>query len=81
MYVETRRALNDARTARGVSNGATLPRLPEWVKLVIATATILVSLTLAWAALDKRIDLVNQKLDLKLDGIFQQLQRLEERPR
>lgn len=52
-------------------------RWPEWIKLLLAIGAMVVSITLAWAALDKRISLIDQKLDLKLDAIGQQLHRLE----
>jgi len=65
-------------------------RWPEWIKLLIAIISMVVSITLAWAALDKRIALVeqelhlklnavDQKLDVKLDAIGQQLHRLGRR--
>lgn len=77
VYTETRRALADARTERGVSNELQLQKWPEWLKLVLAAGSVIVTMTLAYSALDKRIDLLNQKLDLKLDGIAQQLHELQ----
>ena len=74
-YGDVRRALEDTRTARGASNDPTI--WPEWLKLLLATLSVIVTVTLAYAALDKRISLVDQKLDLKLDGITWQLQQLK----
>jgi len=68
-YDDVRTALEDARTRRGVSNDPA--RWPEWLKLVLATGTVIVTITLAYGALDKRIALVEQKLDF----IVQQLQK------
>lgn len=67
-YDDVRSALQDARTARGVSNDP--QRWPEWVKLLLATGAVIVSVTLAYASLDKRLALQEQKLDF----IIQQMQ-------
>jgi hypothetical protein len=69
VYSETRRALADARTDRGMSNGVEGPKWPEWVKLVLATGAIIVSITLAYATLDKRIALLDQKLDFLVQQV------------
>jgi hypothetical protein len=68
-YDDVRRAIDDSRTARGVSNSDDR-RFPEWLKLALAALSVIVTVTLAYAALDKRIALVEQKLDF----IVQQVQ-------
>lgn len=85
-YGDVRRGLREAAATRRRHTDPT--RWPEWIKLLIAIVSMVVSITLAWAALDKRIALVeqelnlklnavDQKIDLKLDAIGQQLHRLE----
>lgn len=68
-YDLTRDAINDVLDARdqarkssgyGARNG---DKWPEWVKLVIAVGTIVVTVTMAYAALDKRMSLLEQKVD------------------
>lgn len=63
VYTETRRALADARTERGESNDVVRTPWPEWLKLLIATVSVIVAVTLAYASLDKRMALLEQKLD------------------
>lgn len=58
-YEEVRRAITDERNGSSQQG----PLLPAWMQLFIAVAAILVSVTLAYSALDKRISLIEQKLD------------------
>lgn len=55
-YEDMRRALTDDRRT---TNG----KFTEWAKLIITIGATLVSITLAYAALDKRIALLELKLD------------------
>lgn len=62
---ETRHAYDAARRDAGLLERRDDPggRWPAWFQLVLAVAVMLVSVTLAYAALDKRIALIEQKLD------------------
>lgn len=60
-YSETRRAIDDARWER--KQGANSDDWAGWIKLVITIAAMIVSVTWAWSNLDKRISLMEQKLD------------------
>lgn len=42
---------------------------PEWLKLALAALSVIVTITLAYAALDKRIALVEQKLDFLVQQV------------
>lgn len=57
-YDEIRRAISDDRR---VQNGT--GKSAEWAKLALTIGVTIVSLTLAYAALDKRMSLLEQKLD------------------
>lgn len=71
-YDEVTRALSDVleeREREREERGANLRgrggsnRWPAWLQTVIVVGTMIVTITLAYAALDKRISLVEQKLD------------------
>jgi hypothetical protein len=67
-YDDVSRAIRDAREAGGPWGGRPVSAdpskmWPPWLHLVMAVATVIVTVTLAYAALDKRISLIEQKLD------------------
>lgn len=62
-YEDVRRAVGDALDSRGQHQRQDDGSWRTWVQLVIAVGTIVVTVTLAYGALDKRISLIEQKLN------------------
>lgn len=64
VYSETMRAIEDSRATRGYfGNDNEDRKWPSWIHVIIAVGAVVVSVVLAYAALDKRISLMEQKLD------------------
>lgn len=55
-YEDIRRAIKDEHDDNG-------GKWPSWLPFALSIAAVIVSVTLAYAALDKRISLMEQKLD------------------
>lgn len=67
-YDDVRRALeDDARTRNGRNgNGG---KWPQWTQTVLMVGAMIASIVLAYAALDKRISLLEQKLDFVIQKV------------
>lgn len=63
-YDDVRRAIDDARIARGEHSRKDDPGgwIPQWIQVVLAVGAVIVSVVLAYGALDKRIALIEQAL-------------------
>lgn len=65
-YDDVRAAIDDARVARGERSRAgdgDGDKWPAWTQLVLSVLAIVVSVVLAYSALDKRITVMESKLD------------------
>lgn len=67
-YDDVRRALeDDARTRTGRNgNGG---KWPQWTQTVLMVGAMIATIVMAYAALDKRIALVEQKLDYVIQRV------------
>lgn len=75
-YDQVRQALDDERSSRGEhSRAGDGGKWPAWVQTAVAVLAVIVSVVLAYGALDKRIALIEQALNdqrQKLDLIIYQ---------
>lgn len=77
-YDDVRRAIDDARMARGEQSRSSDGGggwIPQWIQVVLAVGAIIVSVMLAYGALERRISLIEQALNeqrQKLDLIIYQ---------
>ena len=69
-YNETQRAITDVLEARDqarrngdMRSGTNNNSYPAWIQLVLAVLAVVVTVVLAYGQLDKRISLMEQKLD------------------
>jgi hypothetical protein len=76
-YSETQRAVTDVLNARDEArrrgahemrngNGG---KWPQWVQTMLAVGAVIVSIVLAYATLDKRISLLEQKIDFIVNRV------------
>lgn len=60
---ELREVLDEVRQSRSDRAGDSRRSVPAWGQLTLAVLAVIVSLVLAWANMNTRISLIEQKLD------------------
>lgn len=63
-YAQTKSAMNDVLDDRDYRRrDSDAGRWPQWAQLLLSVGAVIVAVVLAYSALDKRISLIEQKLD------------------
>lgn len=67
-YDDVRRALNDDAELREGRNGNG-GKWPQWIQTLIMVGAMIATVILAYAALDKRMSLLEQKVDFVIQRV------------